>query len=175
MDRPLLPPVNTSCPCRKPPQWQTDGVQNAGHQEGYQGRHRLRLLRWVCHCGRLAHQRQQSSHHGLQRLQNPGPKARRGPHQGRTGWSWFSTAGTVRLSNTRVSCRPPSGSLEGERSQSPLFTCQAGIQFSPAPSLQPNPAPRSAPPSTPPRERSEQNTKKPSLTPTTGPTPPHHQ
>lgn len=39
--------------------------------------------------------------------------------------------------------RAPSGNPVVERSQSLAFTCQAEIQSSPAPSLQPNPAPQS--------------------------------
>lgn len=84
-----IPPPPTAVPwtfdllaaSRKPSQWQTDGVQNAGDQEGFQGGPQHSLLRGLRHRRRLAHQRQQSSHRRLQRLQEPGPKARRGPHQ----------------------------------------------------------------------------------------------
>lgn len=49
--------------------------------------------------------------------------------------------------------RAPSGNPVVERSLSLAFTCQAEIQSSPAPSLQPNPAPQSVHHSTTPQKR----------------------
>lgn len=75
---------------RKPTEWQTDGVQNAGYQEGFQGGSQHGLLCRLRHCWRLALQRQQSSHHRLQCLQEPGPKASCDPHQSKKTSSHYA-------------------------------------------------------------------------------------
>lgn len=71
-------------------------------------------------------------------------------------WKWGNKKNKIKKRPV-VFSRAHSGKLVVERSPSLAFTCQAGIQSSPAPSLQPNPAPQPAHRSTTPRKRLESN------------------